>query len=97
MKLLRRVLQFDSYGVDVRDNGEREDGRWFISKCSSWAGVCRVVIGPLPVTPTIEALRGLLLEEHLSRDKDRLPDPTRIPSSSHRAGSMASHCEENAA
>lgn len=47
-ELLRRVLQFDSYEVDVRDNGEHEDGRWFISKCNSGAGVCCAVIGRRP-------------------------------------------------
>lgn len=35
-----------------------------------------------PVSLAFEAVRGFLLDERVSRHKDHLPDPTRIPSSS---------------
>lgn len=79
----RGLLQFDSYGVDVRDNGAHEDGQRYIYKCSPGACGCRAAIGRSTVSLTI---RGRPRRSYWScgslATKDRLRDPTRIPTSS---------------
>lgn len=45
-----KMLQFDSYGVDVRKNGVHEDGQWYMYKCRAGAGDCSVAIGQFSVS-----------------------------------------------